>query len=96
MVRCLLWEPDQLVAGTGDRMPISVTDAKERLTDLVRQAEAGEQIILTRGGRAVPRLVPTGPVADARTGRKLLESARMSGVARATAGPCATRSQNFL
>jgi prevent-host-death family protein len=77
-------------------MLISVTDAKERLMDLVRQAEAGEEIILTRHGRAVVRLVPARPETDAQTRRNLLESLRLCGAARATAGPCAARSQDFL
>ncbi len=38
-------------------MNIPVSDAKSLLTDLVRRAEHGEGIILTRHGRAVARLV---------------------------------------
>ena len=38
-------------------MQISVTDAKAQLTDLVRRAEAGDEIILTRHGQAAVRLV---------------------------------------
>jgi prevent-host-death family protein len=37
---------------------ISVTDAKAKLTELVRRAEADEEIILTRHGQPVVRLVP--------------------------------------
>lgn len=39
-------------------MHIPVSDAKARLTDLVRQAEAGEDVVLTRHGTAVARIVP--------------------------------------
>lgn len=39
-------------------MQISVTDAKAQLTDLVRRAEAGDEIILTRRGAPAVRLVP--------------------------------------
>ena len=38
-------------------MHIPVSEAKAQLTDLVRRAEAGEEIILTRFGQAVARLV---------------------------------------
>ena len=37
-------------------MHVSVTDAKGQLTDLVRRAEAGDEIILTRHGHAIVRL----------------------------------------
>ena len=38
-------------------MRISVTDAKGQLTDLVRRAEAGDEVILTRHGQPAARLV---------------------------------------
>jgi prevent-host-death family protein len=37
-------------------MRISVTEAKGQLTDLVRRAEAGDEVILTRHGQAAVRL----------------------------------------
>lgn len=39
-------------------MQISVSDAKAQLTDLVRRAEAGDEVILTRRGEPTVRLVP--------------------------------------
>jgi len=39
-------------------MHISLTDAKAKLTDLVRRAEAGEEIFLTRHGQPVISLTP--------------------------------------
>ena len=39
-------------------MQISVTDAKAKLTELVRRAEAGDEIVLTRHGQPTARLVP--------------------------------------
>lgn len=77
-------------------MQISVTEAKGQLTDLVRRAEAGDEVILTRHGQAAVRLVPIRPALDANARRKLLEAMRLSGAARATAGPDAARSQDFL
>ena len=39
-------------------MQVTVTEAKARLTELVRRAEAGEEIVLTRHGHPAVRLVP--------------------------------------
>jgi prevent-host-death family protein len=78
-------------------MRISVTDAKGQLTDLVRRAEAGDEIILTRHGQAVVRLLPLAQVRlDAKARRELLETVRASGSAKASPGPGAARSQDFL
>lgn len=38
-------------------MQISISEAKRRLNELVRRAEAGETIILTRRGKPAVRLV---------------------------------------
>jgi prevent-host-death family protein len=77
-------------------MHISVTEAKAQLTDLVRRAEAGEEVVLTRHGQAAVRLTPIKPILDATARRRLMEEIRQSGSARATAGPDAARSQDFL
>lgn len=34
-------------------MELAITDAKARLTDLVRRAEAGEEVVIARHGHAV-------------------------------------------
>jgi prevent-host-death family protein len=83
-------------SGMGDQMQISVTEAKGQLTELVRRAAAGDEVILTRHGQAAVRLVPIRPELDTNARRKLLEAMRLSGAARATAGPDAARSQDFL
>jgi prevent-host-death family protein len=75
---------------------ISVTEAKGQLTELVRRAEAGDEVILTRHGNEAVRLVPVTAVLDREDRRKLLEEVRARGAARATAGPDAARSQDFL
>jgi prevent-host-death family protein len=77
-------------------MRISVTEAKGQLTELVRRAEAGDEIVLTRHGRAVARLAPVQALPDRRSRRALLEAARASGMAKANAGAVAARSQDFL
>lgn len=38
-------------------------EAKTRLSELLREVEAGGQVVVTRGGRAVARLVPV-PTAE--------------------------------
>ena len=77
-------------------MRVSVTQAKGQLTELVRRAEAGDEIILTRHGQPAVRLVPVKVVPRRAARRKLLEGARASGMRKATAGPSAARSQDFL
>jgi prevent-host-death family protein len=77
-------------------MKITVSEAKGQLTELVRRAEAGDEVILTRHGHPAVRLVPvTRPVDRARR-RAVLEAARKAGVAKAKKGPSAARSQDFL
>lgn len=39
-------------------VPVSIYEAKTHLSRLVRRAEHGEEIILTRSGRPVARLLP--------------------------------------
>ena len=77
-------------------MKVSVSEAKGQLTELVRRAEAGEEIILTRHGHAAARLVPAKAVPDRTSRRALLEAVRASAVAKAAHGPGAARSQDFL
>lgn len=77
-------------------MRVSVTEAKGQLTELVRRAEAGDEVILTRHGHPSVRLVPIRTVPDRKTRRALLEATRASGVLKATPGPSAARSQDFL
>lgn len=77
-------------------MRVSVTDAKGQLTELVRRAEAGDEVILTRHGHAAVRLVPVKAAPDRKSRRELLEAVRVSAAAKATVGPSAARSQDFL
>jgi len=77
-------------------MRISVTAAKAQLTELVRRAERGDEIILTRHGHPAVRLVPVSIPFDKEARRMLLETARNKGATKAKAGPNAARSQDFL
>ncbi len=77
-------------------MQVSVTEAKGQLTELVRRAEAGDDVILTRHGHAAVRLVPIKAATDREFRRTLLKAVRASAAATAAAGPSAARSQDFL
>lgn len=77
-------------------MEIPLGEAKARLLQLVRQAEAGEEVILTRHGRPVARLTALAPRVAPATRRAVMEEVRASGRLRATPGPGAARSQDFL
>lgn len=76
-------------------MKISVTEAKAQLTELVRRAEAGDEVILTRHGHPAVRLVPVDERVSRERRRALLNEWRAAGAA-ATEGPDAARSQDFL
>lgn len=77
-------------------MHVPISEAKGQLTELVRRAERGEEVVLTRHGHATVRLVPVRPVPDRPSRRALLAAVRAAAAAKATAGPGAARSQDFL
>lgn len=77
-------------------MKLPISEAKARLTDLVRRAEAGEEVVLTRHGHAVVRLAPIEARVTALERRRLLDEIRAAGAAKAKTGPDAARSQDFL
>jgi prevent-host-death family protein len=77
-------------------MKISVTEAEGQLTDLIRRAEAGEEVILVLQGRAAVRLMPIVSEATRNSPRALMESIGYLDSAKATPGPSAARSQDFL
>ena len=79
-------------------MRVTVTAAKAQLTDLVRRAERGEEVVLTRHGQAAVKLVPVTTKPTAAEKAAVLERVRKSAAAnkKARRGPSATRSQDFL
>jgi prevent-host-death family protein len=58
-------------------MRVSVTEATGLLTELVRRAGAGDEVILTRHGQAAVRLVPIKAAPDRAARRALLEAAEV-------------------
>ncbi|AEM40602.1 type II toxin-antitoxin system Phd/YefM family antitoxin [Ketogulonicigenium vulgare] len=77
-------------------MRVPITKARTQLAELVRRAESGEDVELTRHGHAAVRLVPVHTVLSAKDRRVLFETFRKSGAAKASAGVSAARSQDFL
>jgi prevent-host-death family protein len=77
-------------------MRISVSDAKAQLTDLVRRAENGEDVVLTRHDQEVVRLTPIKKAQTRAERRAILEEISKAAAAKAKEGPCAARSQDFL
>lgn len=84
-------------------MNIAITDAKAQLTELVRRAEAGEDVVLTRHGKPAAVLKaavenatePLSAEAIATRRRRLLEIADRS-VRDLRPGPDAARAADFL
>ena len=77
-------------------MRVSVTEAKGQLTELVRRAEAGEEIILTRHGHAAARLTAIRNALSPDERLALLDSLSAKAAAKAADGPTAANSQDFL
>ena len=77
-------------------MRVAVSDAKAQLTELVRRAEAGDEVVLTRHGQPVVRLSPLKPALDVKARIAALEEIRASARGKATPGPDASRGQDFL
>ena len=77
-------------------MQISITDAKAQLTALVRRAEAGDKIVLTRHGQPVARLVPVKAARDRKTRRAVVEAIRQAARSQALSGLSAEQYRDFL
>jgi prevent-host-death family protein len=77
-------------------MQVSVSDAKKQLAELVRRAEAGEEVILTRRGQAAVRLAPVRQASDRDQRREVLERFQTAAAAKISPGSDAERSQDFL
>ena len=84
--------PDHLILF----MRISVSEAKGKLTELVRRAETGHDVVLTRHGRPTVILVPVRPRRDPEARRAVLASVRAAAASKAKTGASAARSQDFL
>jgi prevent-host-death family protein len=79
-----------------DAMKVSVSDAKAQLTELVRLAEAGEEVVLTRHGQPAVRLVAVRRALTSAERHAVVEAIQASAARNALPGPSAARSQDFL
>ncbi len=77
-------------------MRISLSEAKDQLAELVERAEGGDDVVLTRHGQPVVRLVPIPTQTSVQERRRLIAEVRAAGRTAATPGPSAARSQDFL
>ena len=77
-------------------MQVSVSEAKGQLTELVRRAEAGDEVVLTRHGKATVRLVPVQQQPNAAARAAVIASVVAAAKSKRTAGASAARSQDFL
>lgn len=77
-------------------MDVPVSEAKAQLTDLVRRAEAGEEVVLTRHGQPAVKLVPVQVMPTREERLRLIAEIQESARGKALPGPCAARSQDFL
>lgn len=77
-------------------MRVSVSEAKGQLTKLVKRAEAGDEVILTRRGHEIVRFVAVAAAPGLKGRRALMEKVRAAAAAKALPGPKAARSQDFL
>jgi prevent-host-death family protein len=77
-------------------MRIPVSEAKGQLTELVRRAEAGEEVVLTRHGHSAVRLVPAAAKPTREERAAVLERVWKAGAKKKRRGPSAARSQDFL
>jgi prevent-host-death family protein len=81
-------------------MRVTVTEAKGQLTELVRRAEAGEEVVLTRHGQPAVKLVSAAakpsPEKKAAVLDRIWKAAAANKKKRSGRGPSAARSQDYL
>ena len=77
-------------------MQISVTDAKAQLTELLRRAEAGDKIVLTRHGQPVARLVPIRAAQNRKARRATVEALREAARSQALPGLSDAQYRDFV
>lgn len=75
---------------------VAVSEAKGQLTELVRRAEAGEDVVLTRHGQPAVRLVAVRKTLAPAQRKRIIEEAQAMVSRTALPGPDAARSQDFL
>ena len=78
-------------------MEISISEAEGRLTELIRRAESGEAVILTRDGRPTVQISAVRPKLTVEERRRLMSEFRAVIASKVDKrGPNAAGSQDFL
>jgi prevent-host-death family protein len=79
-------------------MRVAITEAKGQLTELVRRAEAGEEVILTRHGQPAVKLVSAAAKPTREEKAAVLDRIWKAAAAnkKKRRGPSAARSQDYL
>lgn len=77
-------------------MNIPITEAKAQLTELVRRAEAGEVVVLTRHGKPAVRLIPAEASAPRKLDRALIDEITRQAVAKLGPSDGTTGDHSFL
>jgi len=73
-----------------------VSEASSQLPELIQQVEAGDEIILTRNGSQVARLIPAPATPRQSERRAALQRFQRAAASQAAPGPMAAHSQDFL
>lgn len=77
-------------------MQLAISETNVELKDLVRRVEAGEEVVLTRHGQAVARLVAMRERPPVQGRAAVIAAVRANAAAKADEGPNAAQSQDFL
>jgi prevent-host-death family protein len=78
-------------------MEIAVSEAKGQLTELLRRAESGEEVILTRHGRPAGKIVAIAkPRLTPEERGRIIEDLQRAAELRLKPGADAAHSQDFL
>lgn len=77
-------------------MQLVIADAKTRLANLIRRAEAGEEIVLTRRQQAVSCLVAVKPRPSPERQSDIIAEVRARAAAKVSAGTGSAHAQDFL
>ena len=77
-------------------MKLSVSEAKGKLTELMRRVREGEEVILTRHGQPEVRMVAVRPAVDIEARRRVIDEVMRSVASKPRPDVSAARSQDFL
>ncbi len=77
-------------------MEIAITDLSAQLAELIRRANAGDEIVITDKGNAIARLVPVREAQTPAERLELIESIMAAGRAKAKPGFDPAHNHDFL